>query len=103
MEGRVKRFLLVGIAFGALIAPAAAADMAIKAPAYVPPPLWTGFYAGLNAGWVDTQNSLNNAATPTPDAVLGVVPGVSAGLAALSSGAVSAGSRGGFIGGGQIG
>jgi outer membrane immunogenic protein len=100
----VKKLLLASFTFGALIAPAAAADMPIKAPRYVaPPPTWSGFYAGLNAGWVDSQNSLSTVATPTPDAALGVIPGVSEGLAALSSGSIPVGSRSGFIGGGQIG
>ena len=100
----MKKLLLASFTFGALIAPAAAADMPIKAPRYVaPPPTWSGFYAGLNAGWVDSQNSLSTVATPTPDAALGVIPGVSEGLAALSSGSIPAGSRSGFIGGGQIG
>jgi outer membrane immunogenic protein len=46
----MKRFLAVGFIFGALVAPAAAADMPIKAP---PPPVlynWTGFYVGANIG-----------------------------------------------------
>jgi len=78
--------------------------MPIKAPAYVaPPPSWTGFYVGLNAGWAGSQNSVNSVATPVPDATLGVIPGVSAGLAALSTGSVHAGNRSGFIGGGQVG
>jgi opacity protein-like surface antigen len=47
----MRKLLLAGIAFGALIAPAIAADMPIKAPAYVPPLAWSGFYAGLNAGY----------------------------------------------------
>lgn len=98
----MKKLLLAGFAFGALIAPAAAADMPIKAPAYVaPPPSWTGFYVGLNAGWAGSQNSVNSVATPVPDAALGVIPGVSAGLAALSTGSVHAGNRSGFIGGGS--
>jgi outer membrane immunogenic protein len=102
LEARVKRFLLVGIAFGALIAPAVAADMPIKAPA-PSPQLWNGFYVGLNAGYADTQNSIATAGSPTPDVVLGVVPGVSEGLASLASGKVRTGSGTGFEGGGQIG
>ena len=55
-EGLVMRkMLLSGIAFAALtIAPAMAADMPSKAPAYLPPPAvynWTGFYVGLNGGY----------------------------------------------------
>ena len=99
----MRLLLLAGCAVGALIAPAMAADMPIKAPRYVAPPLWSGFYVGLNAGWVDSQNSLSTVATPTPDAALGVIPGVSEGLAALSTGSIPGGNRSGFIGGGQIG
>jgi outer membrane immunogenic protein len=99
----MRLFLLAGCAVGALIAPAMAADMPIKAPRYVAPPLWSGFYVGLNAGWVDSQNSLSTVATPTPDAALGVIPGVSEGLAALSTDSIPGGNRSGFIGGGQIG
>jgi outer membrane immunogenic protein len=98
----VNRFLLAGIAFGALIAPAAAADMPLKAPA-PPPTLWNGFYVGLNAGYSDSQNSIATAGNPTPDATLGVVPGVSEGLASLASGKVRTGSGTGFAGGGQLG
>jgi outer membrane immunogenic protein len=100
----VKKLLVAGFAFGALIAPAIAADMPIKAPAYVPPPpVWTGFYAGLNAGYSDLQNSVSTVASGTPDAALGVVPGVSQGLASLSTLAIPTGSGSGFAGGGQIG
>jgi outer membrane immunogenic protein len=64
---------------------------------------WTGFYVGGNAGWIESENSMSNQAIPTPDATLGVDAGVSEGLAAPSSGSVSAGHKSGFIGGGQIG
>jgi outer membrane immunogenic protein len=86
-----------------------AADMALPGPAdQAPAPAvvannWTGFYIGGNAGWIGSENSMSNQATPSPDAVLGVTPGVSAGLAALSSGSVSSGLRNGFIGGGEVG
>ena len=52
---------------------------------------------------MNSQNGLNTVATPTPDATLGVVPGVSEGLAALSTGTLAIGNASGFIGGGQFG
>ncbi len=84
--------------------PLFAADMALKAPP-LPASIddWTGWYVGGNAGTVNSRNSLSTQAMPTPDASLGVVPGVSEGLAALSTGAVPVGSASGFIGGGQVG
>ena len=51
----MKKLLLAGAAFCALIAPAMAADMPVTAPVYTkaPPPVSvfsrTGFYAGVNA------------------------------------------------------
>ncbi len=100
----MKRLLLGGFVLSALLGPAVAADMPIRVPRYVAPlPSWSGFYGGLDAGWVGSQNSVNSAATPVPDAALGVIPGVSEGLAALSTGAIPASSRSGFIGGGQAG
>jgi outer membrane immunogenic protein len=56
-SGAVMRKLFLGsIALAAIIAsPAMAADMPVKAPVYqaAPAPMfnWTGFYAGLNAGY----------------------------------------------------
>ena len=51
----MRKFLLAGIAAAAILsAPAFAADMPVKAPAYVAPaPLfnWSGFYAGGHLGW----------------------------------------------------
>jgi outer membrane immunogenic protein len=46
----MKALFVAGLAVGALIAPAMAADLPVKAP---PPPLfsWTGLYIGGNAGW----------------------------------------------------
>ena len=50
----MKKLLLAGFAFGALIAPARAADMPLKTPVYSNAPFpesnWTGFYVGGNAG-----------------------------------------------------
>jgi outer membrane immunogenic protein len=98
----LKKILLAGIALGVLAAPAMAADMYVKAPAPYPY-LWNGFYVGLNAGYADEQNTFTAAANYTPDAALGVIPGVSEGLAALSSGRIPTSSGMGFIGGGQVG
>jgi outer membrane immunogenic protein len=79
-----------------------AADMYVKAPAPYPY-LWNGFYAGLNAGYADEQSTFTTAANYTPDGALGVIPGVSEGLAALSSGRIATNNGMGFIGGGQVG
>ena len=65
---RLKLTGLIVAAFSFAAAQSAfAADMPVKAPAYAPPVSWTGFYAGLQAGygWHDisysfgTSNTLN--------------------------------------------
>jgi outer membrane immunogenic protein len=87
--------------FGGL---ASAADMAVKAP---PPPVpvctWCGFYVGGNAGWISEDNALGTVSNPGSDAALGVVPGVTEGLSALSSVNFPVGRSNGFIGGVQAG
>jgi outer membrane immunogenic protein len=98
----LKRILLAGIALGVLAAPAIAADMYVKAAAPYPY-LWNGFYGGLNVGYADEQSIFTTAANYTPDTALGVVPGVSEGLAALSSGRIVTSNGMGVIGGGQVG
>ena len=49
----MKKLLLAGIALTALLAPAMAADMPVKArPAPLPPPPdWSGFYLGVHGGY----------------------------------------------------
>jgi outer membrane immunogenic protein len=47
----VKNLLLAGIALVALAAPAAAADMPLKAPLPVPVDIWSGGYVGVNVGY----------------------------------------------------
>jgi outer membrane immunogenic protein len=47
----VKNLLLAGIALVALAAPAAAADMPIKALPPAPIDIWTGGYVGANVGY----------------------------------------------------
>ena len=92
----MKRLLLVGLAFSALIMPAMAADMPLKAPP--PPPTWTGLYWGVNAGWIgSSQYDITNTGTDTGPLGLGTF---------LRIGAIPGSipvSHSGFIGGGQIG
>jgi outer membrane immunogenic protein len=89
----MKELVLAGLALGALAAPAAAADMPVKAPP--PPPFgWTGFYIGANAGW----GTLRDEDAPFCINPAGVVMGK--GCSRVFGGQV----RGdGFIGGGQAG
>ena len=60
----MKKFLLAAVGLIALgvVAPASAADMAVKAapPPYVAPIYnWTGFYIGGNGGWGQSHSCLN--------------------------------------------
>jgi outer membrane immunogenic protein len=63
----MKKFLLATVGLVALVnmvAPASAADMAVKAPppapAYVAPIYnWTGFYIGANGGWGESHNCVD--------------------------------------------
>ncbi len=83
-----------------------AADLA--RPAYKAPPLapvlgWGGWYAGVNAGWIRSDDDVSTVATPGPDSPPVIPVGVTEGLAALSTGSVPVSSKSGFIGGGQVG
>jgi outer membrane immunogenic protein len=91
----MKKALFLGISLVAMgTTPALAADLApyTKAPAYVPPPIysWAGFYIGLNAGGGSSHNcwDLTNV-----------------GLAPVVGGSVSEGCHNatGALAGGQIG
>jgi outer membrane immunogenic protein len=88
---------------------AIAADLAkpvYKAP---PPPApvysWTGFYVGGNVGgnWSDSNTVELSTATGSIFPAQPVAPIVAAGSAALTTGSFGTGSKGSFIGGGQIG
>ena len=64
----MKKILLTGVAFGALILPAMAADMApyYKAPLPAPVLTWAGLYIGVNGGWIGSSgNSITNTGTDT--------------------------------------
>ena len=58
----MKKFFAAAVSFAAIItaiAPASAADMAVKAPPMAPLPVlynWTGFYIGANGGWGQSRN-----------------------------------------------
>ena len=93
-------------ASGAAFAADLATKMPVKAPPPVPAPIygWTGWYAGLNAGYAWQENN-SIGVTGTPNFVSGL-NGAPQGLASAVAGAttvLSAGNGGGFIGGGQIG
>lgn len=82
----MNRAVLILVALSGLaVTPSFAADMPIKAPAYVAPYNWTGVYVGGNAGWGWARNN-NDAFTDA-----GVF------VASTSS------TRDGILGGGQIG
>ena len=73
------RTTLTVLCAGALafsVTAANAADLPIKAPAIVPPPLpvfsWTGFYIGVNAGY--GWGEIDDAATPLPQPGFGADP-----------------------------
>jgi outer membrane immunogenic protein len=96
------------IALVASTGAAFAADLPSRkaAPVYVappPPPLWTGFYVGLNAGGTFGGSQSTNVGTYGLQSVV-----AGGGLAAASASALAGTgnfpvSNGGFIGGGQIG
>jgi outer membrane immunogenic protein len=98
----IRRILLASAGAMALAGPAFAADLA-PPPVYVPPPpMWTGFYVGVNAGydWAASTgintNTVNVLSFGTLNGAIGSE------VAALATGAGSL-KPAGFIGGGQIG
>jgi outer membrane immunogenic protein len=69
----MKRFLLAvtaGLMVASMASPSFAADMprpAYKAPMYVAPFSWTGFYVGINGGYGFGKSNWTNAAATTGD------------------------------------
>jgi outer membrane immunogenic protein len=103
----MKKIAYAALALAVSAGSAVAADLpSRKAPVLPPPPplTWTGFYVGLNAGGLWSNNSsINNVAYGLYNA-----PGYptfgTGNLAALSAtGNITGSSNSGFIGGGQIG
>ncbi len=112
----MKKLLLAGVSFAALIAgPAMAADLA--APVIVAAPVysWTGGYIGINAGGTWGGNNdvtittipVSSYSGPPIKGVpaIGGAPAIADQTAAVASanGTVSVGNNRGFIGGGQAG
>jgi outer membrane immunogenic protein len=102
---KVHTLLLATGGVVALVGSAFAADMAVRAPAPLPPPpaplySWTGFYAGLNAGFHWGRNCVNTVTTNVFS-----FPGLEDfGSAEASQGTgTTCPNDNGFIGGGQIG
>jgi outer membrane immunogenic protein len=94
LEIAVKRSALVLILLATGTINATAADMPVKAkPVPSPIPSWTGFYAGLNAGygWADAS-SINNPLDPTTQFFLSPASDFNAAF-----------RQSGWIAGGQIG
>lgn len=99
----MKKVLLAAASLAAFAGSALAADLPTrKEPAYVPPPppLWTGFYVGLNAGGTFGNNSAPNATTWN---IYQPAGGGELASAALLSGSDYNNGNAAFIGGGQIG
>lgn len=51
----MTRMLVAGLVFGALIGPATAADLPVKAPPPAPVSTWDGWYLGVSVGWEQTN------------------------------------------------
>ena len=85
---------------------ALAADLpSVKAPLVVPPPppLWTGFYVGVNAGGTFGGNSgLTSSGVDLYDDDLPAAAGAAGALSASASG-IHNDNSGGFVGGAQVG
>jgi outer membrane immunogenic protein len=97
----MKKFLLAGAAFGALVGPAMASDMLVprdRVPAYA----WNGWYAGVNAGVAFNGLDVGTASSNTFSAP---APGASQlGTAITSLANFDAPiDKTGFMGGGQVG
>ena len=99
----MKNITLSALALAVSAGSAFAADLPSRkaAPVYAPPPpMWTGFYAGLNAGGTFGNNSAPNTTTWN---VYRDPSNADYASAALLSGSGFNNGSGGFIGGGQIG
>ncbi|PPD46457.1 MAG: outer-membrane immunogenic protein precursor [Methylocystis sp.] len=101
--------LLINTAIAALATGSAfAADLPSHKAPYIappPPPMWTGFYAGLNAGYsFGMNNSVTTTVGAAQDGLAALLPGLLIpGSSALANAGVANITRNGFIGGAQVG
>jgi outer membrane immunogenic protein len=111
MEAGVSRVFVVLLALAAMALPATAADLRLptKAPAIATPIYnWTGFYAGLNAGYTwaqDDRFNANSTAGPCDPASGGgcTAPVNYSALSATAATFSQPAQNSGFIGGFQLG
>jgi outer membrane immunogenic protein len=101
----VRTLLLATTGVVALIGSTFAADMAVRAPAPLPPPSaplynWTGFYAGLNAGYHWGRKCVDTVTTNL--FLLRGFEGLDSAIGSLGTGSACPDDNG-FIGGGQFG
>jgi len=104
----MKRLILASTALAMMSASAFAADLPARTMAPAPAPFvsapmftWTGFYAGVNAGWVRNETRVDNRGTAGFDAAFGA--GTDAALAGAFPARLGSSDRNGFIGGVQAG
>jgi len=99
----MKKILFSSVALVAIAGSAIAADLpSSKSAPVAPAPMWTGFYAGLNAGYgFGTANNAQNYGWANPNAFFNNVS--SAAFAGANSYMGRDIAQGGFIGGGQAG
>jgi outer membrane immunogenic protein len=103
---RLSLGLISAVSAVALTQNASAADLPRTAPAYSPPlpPVigWTGFYAGLNAGYHWSSNTVDTVGTPGPSDTTFDFTSESNLAAQLATTSLKP-KQNGFIGGGQYG
>jgi outer membrane immunogenic protein len=107
----VKNILLAGIAFLALVAPAAAADMPVKALPPAPIDIWTGGYVGANVGYDWGSDDVKSVGSPGSCSTFLVIGGCSIApninyvstIQAQAASFVASPRHDGFIYGGQAG
>jgi outer membrane immunogenic protein len=101
----IRRILLASASALALAGTAFAADLPSRAPPPVylpPPPTWTGFYIGINAGYTWEASKSINTGTANVSHIAGLNGDIGDEVALLATGSNTL-NPSGFIGGGQIG
>jgi outer membrane immunogenic protein len=104
----IRRIFLVSASALALAGTALAADLPTHAPPPVflpPPPMWTGFYIGVNAGydWSPNSSTNINSALVFANPLAGVGSNATGNAGALGATGSLPLNLSGFIGGGQTG